>query len=65
VFVAPGIIELGDDAGLEVLGELGRGDQAIVYRARRGGRYYAVKVLRRDRYVAKQGGRNRVVAHQP
>ena len=48
MFVAPGIIELGEDAGLEVLGELGRGDQAIVYRARRGGRYYAVKVLRRD-----------------
>jgi hypothetical protein len=42
VVVTPGTpqlgeLELGEDAGLEVLGELGRGDQAIVYRARRDG----------------------------
>jgi eukaryotic-like serine/threonine-protein kinase len=48
VVAAPGILELGEDAGLEVLGELGQGDQAVVYRARRQGTEYAVKVLRRD-----------------
>jgi serine/threonine protein kinase len=35
----------GDVAGLEVLGEIGRGAQAIVYRVRRGGSMYAMKVL--------------------
>jgi diguanylate cyclase (GGDEF)-like protein len=48
VVTAPGTLELGQEAGLEVLGELGRGDQAVVYRARRNGIDYAVKVLRRD-----------------
>ncbi|MET0418569.1 MAG: AAA family ATPase, partial [Actinoplanes sp.] len=33
-------------AGLEVLGEIGRGSQAVVYRVRRGGELYALKVLR-------------------
>lgn len=47
---APGIpqlgeLVLGDDAGLVVLRELGRGDQAVVYHARRGTADYAVKVL--------------------
>ncbi|MEV8506216.1 diguanylate cyclase [Actinoplanes sp. NPDC051475] len=37
--------ELGDAAGLEVLGELGRGAQAVVYRVRRGGTQYALKML--------------------
>jgi serine/threonine protein kinase len=36
----------GDIAGLEVLGEIGHGAQAVVYRVRRGGREYAMKVLR-------------------
>jgi hypothetical protein len=46
--VAPSTLELGEDAGLEVLGELGRGDQAVVHHARRGGADYAVKVMRSD-----------------
>ncbi len=36
----------GDGAGFAVLGELGRGAQATVYRVRRDGRDYAMKVLR-------------------
>src|SRR5687768_3272851 len=32
-------------AGLEVVNELGRGAQTVVYRVRRGGREYAMKVL--------------------
>ncbi|WP_432837585.1 diguanylate cyclase [Dactylosporangium sp. CA-092794] len=35
-------------AGLEVLGEIGRGAHAVVYRARRDGADYALKVLRGD-----------------
>ncbi|PRY18717.1 diguanylate cyclase [Pseudosporangium ferrugineum] len=38
--------ELGDAAGLEVLAELGRGAQAVVYRVRREGTDYALKMLR-------------------
>ncbi|MEV6595827.1 diguanylate cyclase [Actinoplanes sp. NPDC051346] len=37
--------ELGDAAGLQVLGELGRGTQAIVYRVRQAGTDYALKML--------------------
>jgi diguanylate cyclase (GGDEF)-like protein len=35
----------GDVAGLHVLGEIGRGAQAVVYRVRRGDSVYAMKVL--------------------
>jgi diguanylate cyclase (GGDEF)-like protein len=38
--------ELVAPPGIEVLGELGRGAQAVVYRARREGRDYALKLLR-------------------
>ncbi|WP_161952660.1 diguanylate cyclase [Actinoplanes sp. TFC3] len=40
--------EPGDDAGLEVLAEIGRGAQAVVYRARRDGTDYALKVSLQD-----------------
>ena len=39
-------LEPGDAAGLEVLGELGRGAQAVVYRVRYQGREYALRLLR-------------------
>ncbi|GAA2539803.1 hypothetical protein GCM10010435_03930 [Winogradskya consettensis] len=40
--------ELGDVAELEVLGEIGRGAQAVVYRVRRDGTEYALKSLLQD-----------------
>ena len=40
--------EPGDVAGLELLGEIGRGAQAVVHRVRRGGVEYALKLLRHD-----------------
>ncbi|MET0492007.1 MAG: diguanylate cyclase [Actinoplanes sp.] len=40
--------EPGEDAGLEVLGELGRGAQAVVLRVRHDGTDYALKVLHHD-----------------
>ncbi|GIE48068.1 hypothetical protein Ani05nite_16020 [Amorphoplanes nipponensis] len=39
-------LEPGDAAGLEVLGELGRGAQAVVHRVRQRGREYALRLLR-------------------
>jgi hypothetical protein len=58
VYAAPGTLELGKDAGLEVLGELGRGDQAVVYRARRGGAGLAVRTTRIGRGTAKDHTRD-------
>ncbi|GID92654.1 diguanylate cyclase [Amorphoplanes digitatis] len=40
--------EPGDAAGLEVLGEIGRGAQAVVHRVRYRGREYALRLLRSD-----------------
>ena len=48
-------LEPGDAAGLELLGELGRGAQAVVHRVRYQGREYALRLLR-DNAAAGPGG---------
>ncbi|GGQ54955.1 diguanylate cyclase [Couchioplanes azureus] len=54
--------ELGDAAGLQVLGELGRGAQAVVFRVRHAGTDYALKMLLKApgaaRLIAPQRGRS-------
>jgi diguanylate cyclase (GGDEF)-like protein len=45
VYAAPARLDLGDGAHADVLGELGRGAQAVVYRVRHGGAEYALRVL--------------------
>ncbi len=48
-----------ESQGLEVGPELGRGAMSVVYRARRGGRSYALKVIRPSREVADEVVRRR------
>ncbi|UQU66977.1 diguanylate cyclase [Couchioplanes caeruleus] len=50
--------ELGVAAGLEVLGEIGRGAQAVVYRVRRDGRDYALKMLLEETPASSGRGRD-------
>src|SRR3712207_1451204 len=50
-------MELPELAGLELLDELGRGAQTVVYRARRDGREYAVKMLRPEAHPQGEGAR--------
>ena len=50
-------LETGDAAGLEVLGELGRGAQAVVHRVRCRDQEYALRLLRADATVCPDGVR--------
>ncbi|MEU8615129.1 hypothetical protein AB0C29_44805, partial [Actinoplanes sp. NPDC048791] len=50
-------LEPGDAAGLEVLGELGRGTQAVVHRVRLRGQEYALRLLRDNNSASNEGER--------
>ncbi|MGW4940343.1 diguanylate cyclase [Actinoplanes sp. NPDC004185] len=50
-------LEPGDAAGLEVLGELGRGSQAVVHRVRLRGQEYALRLLRDTIAASTEGVR--------